>query len=172
MQFHSLDINGPILPEALCNLSRLFQQTQHGNFTVYTNSIVSTGSFNAASIKPSSLPPPPSSPICNFNHHLNSKPVSHKSGLKEVSCKNDRYTWNQTPPQLSLWSYSFRLYHKSDFIFLAGRFPCKQQNVSNEWRFLCVHFTALFIVCMQYSSTIQHCNSVLHQRLPPPPVVE
>ena len=94
MQFHSLDISGPILPEPLHNLSCLFQQTQHSNFTVYTTSVVSTGSFNAASMKPSTLPPPSSSPTSKFNHYLTLKPISQKSGLKEVSCKNDCYTWN------------------------------------------------------------------------------
>ena len=94
MQFHSLDISGPILPEPLHNLSCLFQQTQHSNFTLYTTSVVSTGSFNAASTKPSTLPPPSSSPTSKFNHYLTLKPISQKSGLKEVSCKNDCYTWN------------------------------------------------------------------------------
>ena len=82
-RLHSVDITGPILPQSLNNLCRLFQKTQHGDFSARLNCIESTKAFNIGSGT--------EMVTSEINQPV---PVAKKNGLKEVVCQNGLYNWN------------------------------------------------------------------------------
>ena len=86
-----LDVTGPILPDTVCNLCRLFKRTQNGDFGAHLSCIDSTVAFNFQPDLHSSPTEAPRS-MAFDSYLVSGKSTLVKQGLQEITCKNGLYS--------------------------------------------------------------------------------